>query len=196
MSHRTKDLPPVGGFASFIRELRYHEISRQLLAVVLIILYSVTARPVPVLAYIGLPIAFAGILVRLHASGFVLKNKELATTGPYALMRHPLYTGNILLVSGFALAGSLWWGLPLAIAFFWFYYPTAIEYEDRKLHGLFGATWEQWSRDTPALLPTLANAGQLFRGKWSFAKSTQKNGEIFIAIFSLLCMTFVISRML
>ena len=196
MSHRTKDLPPVGGFANIVRELRYHEISRQLLAVVLIVVYAVTARPIPVLAYIGLPIAFIGVLVRLHASGFVLKNKELATTGPYALMRHPLYTGNILLVGGFALAGSLWWGIPLALAFFWFYYPTAIEYEDRKLHRLFSEAWESWSRDTPALVPNLANAGQLFSGQWSFAKSTKNNGEIFIAIFSIVCMAYLVSRMI
>jgi len=196
MSHRTKDLPPLHGLANVVRELRYHEMARQLLAVVLILIYAVTARPLPALAYLGLPLAFIGIFVRLHASGFVLKNKELATHGPYALMRHPLYTGNILLVGGFALAGSLWWGIPLALAFFWFYYPTAIEYEDRKLHGIFGESWEQWARSTPALMPNLANAGQLFAGSWSFAKSTKNNGEIFIAIYALLCMAFVVWRMI
>ena len=84
--------------------------------------------------------------MRLYASGFIVKNQELATDGAYRFVRHPLYTGNILLVVGFALAGSRWWGLPLALFFFWFYYPTAIEYEDRKLHRIFGAAWEQWSR--------------------------------------------------
>ena len=73
-------------------------------------------------------------------------------------MRHPLYTGNILLVVGFALAGSRWWGIPLALFFFWFYYPTAIEYEDRKLHRIFGAAWEQWSARTPALMPRFGGA--------------------------------------
>ena len=80
--------------------------------------------------------------MRLYASGFIVKNQELATDGAYRFVRHPLYTGNILLVVGFALAGSRWWGIPLALFFFWFYYPTAIEYEDRKLHRLFGAAWE------------------------------------------------------
>ena len=99
----------------------------------LVVLYSATAAPIPVLAAIGLAIAFVGALVRLYASGFIVKNQELATDGPYRFVRHPLYTGNILLVVGFALAGSRWWGIPLALFFFWFYYPTAIEYEDRKL---------------------------------------------------------------
>ena len=39
--------------------------------------------------------------MRLYASGFVVKNKELATTGPYGMVRHPLYTGNILMLVGY-----------------------------------------------------------------------------------------------
>ena len=38
---------------------------------------------------------------------------------------------------GLAIAGSRWWALPVAVLFFWFYYPAAIEYEDRKLRGIF-----------------------------------------------------------
>ena len=54
MSHRTADLPPLTGIAHVIRELRYHEVARQALAVVLVLLYTVTAAPIPVLAAIGL----------------------------------------------------------------------------------------------------------------------------------------------
>jgi protein-S-isoprenylcysteine O-methyltransferase Ste14 len=195
MSHRTHDLPPVGTIWGAIRNLRYHEISRQLLAVVLILLYALTSRPNPSFAYIGIGLAILGTMVRLHASGFVLKNKELATDGPYALMRHPLYTGNILLITGFALAGSLWWGIPLALVFFWFYYPPAIEYEDRKLHGIFEEQWEKWSRQTPALLPNFSNIRKLFSGSWSFMKSTKQNGEVFIALYVVACMAIVALRM-
>ena len=129
MSHRTADLTPLTGIAHVIRELRYHEVSRQTFAVVLILLYTLTAVPIPALAAIGLPIALIGAFVRLYASGFIVKNQELATDGAYRFVRHPLYTGNILLVVGFALAGSRWWGLPVALFFFWSDYPTAIEYE-------------------------------------------------------------------
>ena len=192
MSHRTKDLPPLTGVRHRIRELRYHEIARQLLAVVLILVYAVTARPTPLLAGVGLTLALAGTLFRLYASGFIVKNKELATNGPYALVRHPLYTGNILIIIGFALANGTWWALPLALLFFWFYYPTAIEYEDRKLHGLFKEEWERWAQSTPALVPALGNAHRMGGGGWSFAKSTQRNGEIVIAIYILLCMAWVL----
>lgn len=193
MSHRTEDLPPLTGIAHVIRELRYHEVARQSLAVLLILLFTVTAEPVPLLALIGLPIAAAGAFVRLYASGFIVKNQELATDGAYRFVRHPLYTGNILLVVGFALAGSRWWGIPLALLFFWFYYPAAIEYEDRKLRRIFGAAWEAWSARTPALMPRfggLAPAGAGDR-TWSLTVSNKRNGEIVFVLFALICIAWV-----
>lgn len=188
MSHRTEGLPPLTGLPHLIRELRYHEGARQGLAVVLILLYAVTARPWPVLAAIGLPVAAVGAFVRLYASGFIVKNQELATDGAYRFVRHPLYTGNILLVAGFALAGSLWWGIPLALLFFWFYYPTAIEYEDRKLQRIFGTAWEQWSARTPALVPRLGGGAAATPGdrSWSLAVSNT-HGELLFVVFELAC---------
>ena len=177
-----------------MRELRYHEVSRQTFAIVLIALFTITARPVAALAWVGLTLAFLGMLIRLHASGFVLKNKELATQGPYALMRHPLYTGNIAAVLGFAIAGSTLWAIPLSLVFFWFYYPPAIEYEDRKLEKIFGEQWKLWAQRTPALMPRLSGAAGLFRGHWSFARSTWKNGELFIALYVVVCMAVILRR--
>jgi len=195
MSHRTADLPPLTGLAHFIRELRYHEVARQALAVVLVLLFAVTAAPLPLLAAIGLAVGLLGAFVRLYASGFIVKNKELATDGAYRYVRHPLYTGNVLLVTGFALAGSQWWGVPLALFFFWFYYPPAIEYEDRKLHRIFGAAWEQWSSRTPALMPRLGGAEARGAGdrRWSLAVSN-KHGELVFVLFALACAGWIAWR--
>jgi protein-S-isoprenylcysteine O-methyltransferase Ste14 len=192
MSHRTADLPPLTGIAHVIRELRYHEAARQGFAVVLVLLYTVTAAPLPMLAMLGSAVGLAGALVRLYASGFIVKNQELATDGAYRFVRHPLYTGNILLVTGFALAGSRWWGVPLALFFFWFYYPTAIEYEDRKLHRLFGAAWEAWSARTPALMPRFGGAPAAAAGdrRWSLAVSNT-HGELVFVAFALGCAAWI-----
>jgi protein-S-isoprenylcysteine O-methyltransferase Ste14 len=191
MSHRTADLPPLTGIAHVIRELRYHEVARQVLAIVLVVVYSVTAAPLPLLAAIGLPVGLVGALVRLYASGFIVKNQELATDGAYRFVRHPLYTGNILLVVGFALAGSRWWGIPLALLFFWFYYPTAIEYEDRKLHRIFGTAWEQWSARTPALVPRFRSAPATAGDRrWSLAVSNT-HGELVFVAFALICAAWI-----
>ena len=132
--------------------------------------------------------------MRLYASGFIVKNQELATDGAYRFVRHPLYTGNILLIVGFALAGSRWWGIPVALFFFWFYYPTAIEYEDRKLRHIFGTAWEQWSARTPALVPRLDGAAATGGDcRWSLAVSNTHGELVFVAL-ALACAGWVAWR--
>jgi protein-S-isoprenylcysteine O-methyltransferase Ste14 len=196
MSHRTEDLQRLTGLAHVIREMRYNEVARQGLAVVLILVYALTSQAIPLTAAIGLSAAALGTLIRLYASGYIMKNRELANSGPYAFVRHPLYTGNILLVMGFSVANTSLWGIPLALAFFWFYYPPAIEYEDRKLHAIFGGAWKDWASRTPALVPKLSNVGNAGSGQWSFAKSMKKNGELAITLFVLACAYRVIAPLI
>lgn len=195
MSHRTKELERLSGLSHVVRELRYHEGTRQSLAVILILLYALTSKPLLILTAIALPIALIGMLLRFYASGFILKNRELATSGPYALVRHPLYTGNILILIGFSLANANWWPLPLAGLFFWLYYPTAIEYEDRKLKRLFGDQWTHWAQQTPALVPNFRNLQAVRGGQWSLAKSLRQNGEILIAIYIIVCLGLIIAKL-
>ena len=103
MSHRTKSLSLSEGSAlqRIIREIRYHEASRQLFAILFVVLVSVLGEPNLILYIAGIPFIFLGIVIRMWASGHVKKNKMLATDGPYAYVRHPLYVGNILLLVGY-----------------------------------------------------------------------------------------------
>jgi len=74
MSRRTADLPPLKGLPSLIRELRYNEFFRQGLGLLLIPLYALLASPTLISFAIGCVIALIGMLVRLYASGFIMKN--------------------------------------------------------------------------------------------------------------------------
>ena len=164
MANRTADLPPLPGLPGVIRELRHQEAMRQGLGLALMPVFAWLSSPTPVLFMAGAFIVVLGCLVRVYASGYIVKNKQLATDGPYSLVRHPLYTGNLLVLIGFTLACGQWWAPLVAIAFWWFYYPTAISYEDRKLHRIFGAALgavepHRSRRHTPALLAS--RAGQL-----------------------------------
>lgn len=189
MSRRTRDLQPLAGLPRLIRDLRYHEASRQGLGLLLMVLYAVLAEPKPAAFAVGAILALIGMAVRLYASGFIVKNKELATDGPYSLVRHPLYTGNLLLLIGFTFANSQLWSVVVSGLFWWFYYPTAIEYEDRKLRRIFGAKWEEWSQAVPAVIP----ARLLPRGAldWSFGTSLRRNAEPLVVVFSLFWLVFI-----
>lgn len=194
MSHRTQALPPLTGAPRVIRELRYHEFSRQFIGIVLIPLFAVLGRPTPLTFWIGVVLVVLGTAVRVWASGVIFKNEVLATSGPYAYVRHPLYVGNILTLAGFAIASALWWAPPLVLAFLLFYYPPAIEYEDRKLHRLFGDQWSEWSAAVRALLPrsTPYRSGQ--SAQWSFRQSLRGNLEPVIALFLAACATWLFTK--
>lgn len=175
--------------------MRYHEASRQIIGLLLSVYFAVISQPVPIALYVTTVIVVIGVIVRMWASGFIMKNKELATNGPYALVRHPLYVGNILIVYAFAGASGIWWTFLIATAFFLFYYPTAIEYEDRKLFGLFGDPWQEFAKTTPALLPAFGGRQRDLSGHWSFKTSLKANLEPLIAVFLLVCFYYIYTRL-
>jgi len=189
MNRRTQDLPPLTGFASVIRDLRYNEFFRQALGLLLMPVFAFFSNPTALTYIVGSVVAIIGMLFRFYASGFIVKNKQLATSGPYSLVRHPLYTGNLLLMVGFTIASGQWWAYVVSAAFWFFYYPAAIEYEDRKLNSIFGEAWREWSASVPAVVPrSLVIRGG---GSWSFRTSWQENYELIIVVYTLLCLLYI-----
>ena len=195
MSHRTKPLAPKSGLAHIIRELRYHEASRQILGMALTVWFAWVAQPIAWLFWAGAALFAIGTVVRLWASGVIAKNKQLATSGPYLYVRHPLYVGNILILFGFAAASGVYWTAAVTVAFLLFYYPPAIEYEERKLSKIFGADWDDQVRGTKALLPPFSNRPSDGGDTWSFKKSLLVNWEPLIAIFLLGWFVFIYFRL-
>ena len=194
MSQRTKELEELSGIQHFIRELRYHEFSRQGIGVILVVVFAVLSQPTLYFFILGCLLVLDGLLIRLYASGFVYKNKELSISGPYAYVRHPLYTGNILILIGISFAAGSISALVISIIFFWFYYPAAIEYEDRKLKSLFPDSWDSWSQQTPALMPKF-KFNRLNLAEWSWEKSLKKNYEPVIFAFVLFWLIFLANRL-
>jgi len=191
---RTDTLPEAKGIHKIVQKLRYHEASRQWFAVLFVLLVSLLGQPEPTLLHVGATIAAFGELIRMWASGHVKKNRELATDGPYAYVRHPLYVGNILVLLGFAIASSLWWSFALMIALLFFYYPPTISYEDSKLHKFFGEPWEQWSKDTKALIPSFGKSSGSLSSSWSFKQSLIQNAEPLIVAYLTGCLYLLYTK--
>lgn len=94
----------------------------------------------------GLPIALAGLAIRAWAAGHLVKNEQLATTGPYAYMRNPLYAGTLLTAAGIVIAcRSLLLAVVFAAAFLLVYLPV-IELEEQHLRKLFSSYGEYASQ--------------------------------------------------
>jgi len=171
--------PDRTGWRKLVYDLRHRRRRfRQVVGVAFVVWMTLVGTPRPALLWCGVVLACLGMAVRLWASGYVMKNEVLATVGPYARARHPLYVGNILICAGFCAASGLWWSVPAALLMLFTFYPQTIRYEDQKLRRLFPDQWDRWASETRALLPRLtAYAGSGERVPWSLSRSLLRNGE-------------------
>lgn len=96
----------------------------------------------------------AGLLIRALASGHVRKNEALATSGPYAYTRNPLYLGSLLMGVGFCVAARSWLvGTALVLMFVAIYLPV-IRDEEAFLRRTF-PDFDEYVRKVPRMLPRL-----------------------------------------
>jgi protein-S-isoprenylcysteine O-methyltransferase Ste14 len=82
----------------------------------------------------------------------IKQGHELVMTGPYALVRHPIYTGLLLAFAGTALARGEWRGV-LAVLIAWAALWRKLRVEERWMSGQFGERYEAYKRRVPALVP-------------------------------------------
>jgi protein-S-isoprenylcysteine O-methyltransferase Ste14 len=124
------------------------------LGFVFAVLYFWLARPSWKFLAIGAAFIIPGLLIRALASGHVRKNEALATSGPYAYTRNPLYLGSLLIGIGFAMAARSWWvGIILVGMFFAIYLPV-IRSEEAFLRANFPG-FEQYVRQVPRMFPRI-----------------------------------------
>ncbi len=138
----------------------YSRIARRIrvpLGFVFAVLYFWLARPSWRSIALGAVGIVPGVLIRALASGHVRKNEALATSGPYAYTRNPLYLGSLLIGVGFAIAARSWWvGVVLVVMFFAIYLPV-IRGEEAFLRGKF-PEFEEYARRVPRMLPRITPA--------------------------------------
>jgi Phospholipid methyltransferase len=193
-SNRAEKMGAQAGLQGLLDRLRYHEVSRQGMGLLLLPVCAWFAAPGEFRALIGLVIAMVGQGWRIYAAGVIYKNRQLAITGAYSLVRHPLYLGNFLILGGFTLACANWGVTAVALLFLLFYYPAAIRYEDTKLEGIFGDSWRAWSKDTPAVFPIRCRWVANRDAQWNARQSLLRNGELPISVYILLCAAFLVYR--
>jgi protein-S-isoprenylcysteine O-methyltransferase Ste14 len=113
-------------------------------------------------AYAGVFVAACGAALRGWAILYlgrwfattlsVAEDHALVTTGPYRFVRHPAYTGAVLLFLGLALTFDSWVALVAAAALIPAVY-LRVGQEERLLRAAFGAAFDQYARRTPRFAP-------------------------------------------
>jgi protein-S-isoprenylcysteine O-methyltransferase Ste14 len=122
-------------------------------------LVIVLARPTPAALALGAGVAALGEALRLWASGHIEKTRRLATGGPYAHTRNPLYVGSALMAIGLAIGTASPWVVAAVALYFAAFYPPVIREESAFLRDKFGEEYAGWAAHVPAFLPRLTPGG-------------------------------------
>jgi protein-S-isoprenylcysteine O-methyltransferase Ste14 len=119
-------------------------------------LFLFFARPNSWSLAIGAAVAVPGLALRAWASGHLRKNETLATTGPYAYTRNPLYLGSFLIGLGFTIAaGQVLLVMIFLVMILGIYLPV-MRVESATLAELFGKKYVRYAKEVPLLFPRLS----------------------------------------
>jgi protein-S-isoprenylcysteine O-methyltransferase Ste14 len=110
---------------------------------------------------IGLAIFLLGLALAVWARVYLGSNwgmpmskkvdPEIVTTGPYSVIRHPIYSGIILAMVGTTVAVSLYWLVAVVVLGAYFIYSAVME--ERYMTELFPAAYADYKRSTKMLVP-------------------------------------------
>jgi protein-S-isoprenylcysteine O-methyltransferase Ste14 len=116
----------------------------------------------PPIFWVGWLLAAAGLLFAVWARRHLATNwsgtvtikadHELITTGPYALVRHPIYAGLLLGFIGSALALGQWRGI-VAVALVGLALWRKLRMEEQGMRRLFGQSYASYQQRVKALIP-------------------------------------------
>lgn len=102
------------------------------------------ARPTRGTLVAGAIIAVAGELLRIWAAGHLEKGREVTSSGPYRVLRHPLYAGSTLIGIGFAIASASYVVIVLVAGYLALTIGAAVATEEAHLTAKFGAAYPDY----------------------------------------------------
>ena len=116
-----------------------------------------------VLQILAAALAISGVILAIKAirelgqqwslEARLIEGHHLITTGPYRLVRHPIYTAMFAKLIATGIVLSTWWALLAALIVFLVGTLIRMRFEEKLLADAFGATFDSWRAKVPALVP-------------------------------------------
>ena len=108
---------------------------------------------------LGIVLVLFGFLFRIVARGYKeegsCKGERLLKSGPYALLRNPMYFGTFLIGAGIILVIFALWAVVLFLVVFFMIYIPQIEREEKQLYKRFGEEYRNYCKITPKYFPNI-----------------------------------------
>ena len=149
-----------------IRNIFFKSRSFTPIPVLLMMLYF--ARPNSPYFFLGIVLIVIGEIIRLRSVSFAggetrtmnVGASSICKSGPYSIVRNPLYIGNMMIYVGFAfVAGSVYVVTISSITFVYFFiqYSLIISLEEEALEEKFGNEYLTYKKLVPSILPKINN---------------------------------------
>jgi protein-S-isoprenylcysteine O-methyltransferase Ste14 len=163
-------------------------------AVAALVLYLAAPTGISILE--GLPVALLGAILRGMAAGVIRKDSRLATAGPYAWTRNPLYFGSFLLTAGFAIMSASWIAAGVLIVPSLVVYPIVIRNEERHLERLFPEDFRLYCANVPRFIPRFGQFERSFSFKQYLANREYNTALGFAAVLAVFIVRWVKWRLI
>ena len=120
------------------------------------------------------------------------KTGNLQDSGPFSVVRNPLYVGNFFLSLGLVVVANIWWLIPVYIALFAFQYHYIVGWEEWNLRKKFGAEFDAYCARVPRWFPKI---GGYKSWNHDFKKALKSERVTIAAIVSVSLVLAVASQM-
>ncbi|UCH92986.1 MAG: isoprenylcysteine carboxylmethyltransferase family protein [Candidatus Aminicenantes bacterium] len=150
------------------------------------------AEPSPTSVAVGFFFIIAGTFFRAWASGYINKDKELATEGPFSLTRNPLYFGNFVLGLGIAIAGNNLYSYAIFFGFYLLFFPFLMVLEHKRMKKKFGEAYRQYAEKLHSFFPKIT---KMKKGEFNISYY-MKNKEYRVLYFSLFVIAMMVLKVL
>ena len=139
---------------------------------------------------LGISIIFIGFLIRLWSTKHIgrrtpsmkKKGKTLVNMGPYAIVRNPLYIGNIIIATGLSVLSKLIWFTPFVMLYFFALYHVVVLYEEKKLSERWEDDYLAYFNEVPRWMPRLRNLHHFKANGFKWTQALRSEFPSFIYI--------------
>ena len=148
---------------------------------------------VMIMRWLGYILVVVGAFGRVYCSAFIggRKNDEIVRSGPFSVVRNPLYVFSFLAVVGIGLESGMLVILALLSGVFVVYYHFVVAKEEAFLKSKFGAVYEAYVKQVPRWIPNfrLWSEPEQFDAKPRFIRRTALDASLFF--LALPCFIFI-----
>lgn len=165
---------------------------RSLIGILCLVVVLWLATPNAGAIFIGFFFLMIGMFFRAWSSGYIDKDRDLATEGPYSLTRNPLYFGNLLIGAGIAIGSNNWVTALICAAYYLFFFTFLIAIERKRMKARFGPRYEEWAKGANLFFPRIKRVE-----KFNFNIALyMKNREYRVLFYSLFVIAVLVIKFL